>query len=276
MINRLPTASLLVFSLIVLSACETVTPYQTLPGTGTSTSTLGGAALRSVASTAPQQISPLTGSLDRATGAVTLNDDTYLFLDTDGFDAAGSLVSNGNVGLRLDSAGTGAFTGAYNYVIPIQYIYTIGGVASSLIGTVGIETRGADIPTAGTAHYVGEATANYTPIWGAQQSLSNGVSVVDVDFRTGRVDVTMGFATTGSIDSIAGTGMQIVGSSFSGGTWRTYKNGVLTNVTGFGSTTSSIGDFYGYDAATSGPAEVAGVVLTRGPSGSVYGMYLAN
>ncbi len=277
MISRFSPAGVVISGMLVVSACTSVSPYQTLPGTGFSTSTLGGAALNQVAGVAvPQRISPLTGSVNRATGAMVLNDGLYLFLDTNGFDGSGQLVDGANTGIRLDSAGTNTFRNSYNYVIPIQYSYSVGGVSSLFTGTVGIETRGADMPTAGTAHYVGEALASYSPTVGGRQSLNNGTSVVDVNFRTGRVDVTMGFVTTASIDSIAGTGMQIVGTSFSGGTWRTYKGGVLKNVTGIGSTTSSIGDFYGYDSNIPGPDEVAGVVLMGGASGAVYGMYLAD
>lgn len=277
MISRFSPTGVVISGMLALSACASVSPYQTLPGTGLSTSNLGGAALNQVAgASVPQRISPLTGSVNRASGAVVLNDGIYLFLDTNGFDGTGYLNAGANTGRRLDSAGSNTFINTYDYVIPIQYSYAVGGVPSLFTGTVGIETRGADIPTRGTAQYVGEALASYSPIAGGRQSLNNGTSVVDVNFRTGRVDVTMGFVTTADIDAIEGTGMQVVGSSFFGGTWRTYKNGALVNVTGLGSSTSSIGDFYGYDSSISGPDEIAGVVLMQGATGAVYGMYLAD
>ncbi len=277
MIDRLPSVSLLISGALALSACTSAPSYQTLPGTGSSTSSLGGAALKAVASATPQLIAPLTGSINRATGAVALNDAGGVpFLDPNGFDTNGNLVSSGNVGSRLDSGGTGDFSNTYAYIIPIQYIYTVGGVPSTLTGTVGIETRGADIPTRGSAQYVGEAIGGYTPTGGLAQNLANGTTIVDVNFGAAQVDVTMGFVSTGAVDAIQGTGMQIVGTSFSGGSWAAYKNGALAPVTGLGSSTSSIGDFYGYDSSISGPDEVAGVVLISGPNGSVYGMYLAD
>ena len=276
MIFRVPLAGVVVFGFLAVSACTSTPIYQTLPGTGTSTSNLGGAALHYVASTTPQQITPLTGSVNRATNAVALNDGTYPFLDANGFDAGGGLSNPLGSGLRLDSHGTNLFTNSYAYVLPIQYHYTVGGVTSSYVGTVGIETRGTDIPIGGTAHYTGEAFGTVVPAVGITNAMVGGTSVVDVNFTTSQVNVTMGFnAPTSPVDAIAGTGMQIVGTSFSGGTWRTYKNGAVVNVTGLGPRPSSIGDFYGYDSARNGPAEVAGVVLMKGGSATVYGMYLA-
>ncbi len=276
MIFRVPFTGAVVSGLLALSACTGAPIYQTLPGTGLSTSNLGGAGLHAVGSITPQQITPLTGSVNRATNAVALNDGTYLFLDANGFDATGSLSDGTNFGYRLDSAGTGVFTNTYAYVIPVRYTYFVGPVSSTYRGTVGIETRGADMPTGGAAHYAGEALGVVSSATGVPKTMTNGTSVVDVNFRTGRVNVTMGWTTTAPVDAIAGTNMQIVGTSFSGGTWRTYKNGALVNVTGLGSTTSSIGDFYGYDPAISAPDEVAGVVLMKGGSATVYGMYLAD
>ena len=269
MISRFSPAGVVVSGLLAVSACTSVSSpsYQTLPGTGTSTSTLGGAALHAVAANVPQQITPLTGSFNRATNAVGLNDGTYLFLDVNGFDATGNLSDGTNSGGRIDSAGTGKFTNAYD----------IGPVNTINLGTVGIETRGTDMPTGGVAHYTGEALGVVAPSVGPKSVMNHGTSVIDVNFATARVDVTMGFSsTTSPANAIAGTNMQIVGTSFSGGTWRTYKNGALVHVTGFGSTTSSIGDFYGYDPTISAPDEVAGVVLMQGSGASVYGMYLAD
>ena len=279
MIFRVPSAGVVVFGLLAVSACTSVSSptYQTLPGTGISTSTLGGAALRAVAANVPQQIAPLTGSVNRATNAVGLSDGTYLFLDVNGFDATGNLSEGTNTGGRIDSAGSGKFINTYDYVIPVLYSYYVGPVRTTNLGTVGIETRGTDMPTGGTAHYTGEALGVVVPSLGSKSVMNHGTSVVDVNFATARVNVTMGFSsTTSPANAIEGTNMQILGTSFSGGTWRTYKNGALVNVTGLGPRPSSIGDFYGYDPTISAPDEVAGVVLMKGSAATVYGMYLAD
>lgn len=277
MINTLPRASFMISGALALSACVSAPQYETTSTAGVATSNLGGAALNLVGTSgAPQRIMPLTATMNRAAGSFSLDDGTYLFLDVDGFDASGRITDGTNLGFRLDGPGVGAFTNGYDYVIPIQYRYTVGGVASVYTGSVGIETHGADIPTAGIAHYTGEAIAGFEPPAGSSISLNNGTSVVDVNFGSGKVDVTLGFVTTAAFDAIAGTGMQMVGSSFFGGTWRTYKNGIVVDMFGLGTTSTSMGDFYGYDATISGPDEVAGVVLMSGLNGAVYGMYLAD
>jgi len=272
MINHFPLAALL----LAVSACTSVPRYETISSAGVATSALGGTAISEVGVAVHQRVSALTGAINRGTGEFRLSDGTYLFVDADGFDLGGWLGGGLGAGVRMDSAGTGAFINAYDYVIPLKYNYTIGGVTSTYTGTVGIETRGVDIPTSGTAQYVGEALADYRPSGGVLQTLSHGTSVVDVDFGAGVVDVVMGFSTTAPIDTISGMGMRIVGVSFFGGRWVTYKNGAIVNMTGAGSTAISGGDFYGYDKSISGPDEVAGVVLIKGVSGVVSGMYVAD
>ncbi len=285
--------SLLLFSGgVALSACVAVPQYETITSTAATTSTLGGTAVQfGVANGGAGPITgldmtTLTGSVRHNTGEISIFDGTYLLVDPNGFDISGVATDGVEAGIRLDAAGTGLFTRTYDYVIPFEYAYSAGAGVVVPVGTAGIVTRGADMPVSGTAQYTGEAYAQVISAGGATDfALSRGISIVDVNFRAGSVDVTMGFfgsvnaygsASVAPIDALSGQNMTIVGASFVGGTWVTLKNGAMVNYTGSGTTTAAGGDFYGYDASISAPDEVGGVIMMDGASGKIFGIFIAD
>jgi len=285
------TWALAVSGALGLSACSATIPqYETISSTAATTSTLGGTALRfsltGAGDVATSGVTGITGSVTHNTGSISIDDGIYLLVDPNGFDANGQVTDGVNTGRRIDGAGINpVFSNVYDYVIPFEYSYSNGGTSMSVGGTAGIVTRTADVPTAGTAQYTGEAFARTTSSDGLTDFFYfGGISIVDVDFAAGSVDVTMGLftdiqqtgtSTVAPIDAISGTGMAIVGASFTGGTWATLKNGVIVNITGAASVVAG-GNFYGYDASISAPDEVGGVILINGVSGRVYGIYIAD
>lgn len=276
---------------ILLSACTEPPQYETITSTAASTSTLAGTALRfTVGATGDivaSNVVGINGSVTHNTGRISISDGIYLLVDPNGFDANGIITDGVNTGGRIDGAGSNPlFNNVYDYVIPFEYSYANGGTDFGVGGTAGIVTRAGDVPTAGTAQYTGEAFARTTSTNGAEDFFyRDGISIVDVDFAAGSVDVTMGLftdisqggtSTIAPIDAISGSGMSIVGASFVGGTWATLKNGVIVNITGAGTNVAAGGDFYGYDASISAPDEVGGVILMEGSTGRVYGIFIAD
>jgi len=228
----------------------------------------------------------LSGSVADGSNETAIFDGTYLLVDPNGFDVNGVLTDGSVYAVALDGPESGLFSGSYDYVVPIAYTYQNGSSTNSILGNIGIMAAAADMPIAGTAQYTGDAYARVESS-DAQTGflLSGGLSIVDVDFAAGAVDVTMGLftnidqyapTTVAPIDTISGTGMSIIGASFAGGTWVTLKNGVVVNFTGPATTGAAGGDFYGYDPITTVPDEIGGVILMDGNSGLVYGIYTAN
>jgi hypothetical protein len=279
----------LLLSALGLSACTLAPQYESITSTAATTSPLGGTALQletTLTATTAVDVVQMSGSLTHNTGRITLDDGTYLLVDPNGFSFNGQLSDGVNSGARIDGLGTAIFANTYNYVLPFVYSYSSGAFTTVTGGMVGIVTSATDVPTAGSAQYFGESFVETTSSSGATAfSYYDGISIVDVDFAAGSVDVTMGFftniqqngtATIAPIDALAGTGMSIVGASFVGGSWVTLKGGVVVNITGPGTTTLAGGDFYGYDSAISAPDEVGGVIVMDGSNGLIYGMFVAD
>lgn len=254
--------------------------YETLDSTSESTSSLGGVALRTDGATGALDVTQTSGTIRHNTSAVTLNDGTYSFTDTDGPDSNGVLTDGSSTVID----GSQAYTRTYEYVTVYEQTYVSGGVTYDANGVIGIVTRPADIPTAGSATYTGEASGQIvTSTEGFD--LTNGTSTVAANFRTGRVNVTMtGFTATNlatgnaqaaPIDTITATGMQVSGNRFSGGTVTTTMSGAPVNLTGANTTSAAQGAFFGYDAAISAPSEVGGIILMQGDDGIVAGGFIA-
>ena len=289
-----PVKRALVYSgFLALSACVAVPTPTPSPPTVAPVA-LGGTALQLQNAGAPYSPTPvgstamatLSGSFTAGSNETAIFDGTYLLVDPSGFDVNGVLTDGIVYAVTLDGAQSGLFTGNYSYVVPIAYTYQNGVNSTSVLGNTGVIAATADIPVAGTAQYVGDAFARVESANGTTGFLlSGGTSIVDVDFAAGAVDVTMGLFTAvdqyapnpvAPIDAISGTGMHIIGASFTGGTWVTYKNGAVVNFTGPATAVSAGGDFYGYDPLISAPDEVGGVILMDGSSGLVYGIFTAD
>lgn len=290
----LPVKSALTYAgFLVLSACAATVPqYETITSTAATTSTLSGTAVQLTIANAGAgpitglNMAEITGSVTHNTGRIAVFDGTYLLVDPNGFDINGEATDGVVTGVRLDAAGSNLFTRTYDYVIPFEYSYSAGANLIAPVGTAGIVTRASDVRISGAAQYTGEAFTRVLSTNGVTDfALSQGISIVDVDFAAGSVDVTMGFfgyvqqngsATVLPIDAVSGQGMTIVGASFVGGTWVTLKNGIGVPFTGANTTTAAGGNFYGYDASISAPDEVGGVIMMDGASGRIFGIFIAD
>ena len=234
---------------------------------------LGGTALRSNNSTGALDITAITGEINYSTGATTVGDPTLTVTDTTGFSGTGVLTDGTTT---LSQINTPISTSGYNYVIAYQEPYRSGGVNYDSTGFVGVVTSAADVQAAKNATYTGTADVTVTN-GGTSQRLKNGTSSLAVNFSGGSADLTLnGFSSTATplIDTVTATGMTISGTGFSGGTVATSKSGVNVVVTGANTTGSASGAFYGYNATTSAPAEIAGVLLVKGDTGTITGAFI--
>ena len=250
------------------------TTYETLSSTAEATSTLTGLALRVNGNDGTVEIVEVTGSLTHNTSAVTVSDD--LVMDET---------------ISFASAADSGFSGDYDYVAPYQLNYTSAGVEYESAGFAGIVTRVEDVPTTGTASYAGEAEAEIFTLdvdgfVDDEFELAGGDSAVEADFAAATVDVTMnGFTamagdsntnTAAPIDTIQITGMAIDENGFSGGTLTTSLSGTNVDITGDNTTTSALGNFFGYDSTESIPDEVAGVLYGEGDRGVIAAGFIAD
>ena len=279
---------------LFVGACTTVPTttsapsYEPLSGSSaTSTSTLGGIAMRLNNTTGAVAFAEVSGSLTHNTGSITVNDGLYSLTDADGPDSNGTLT-DGTVSLVEMTEATGAaplFSGNYDYVRPYQSNYTVAGVNYDVFGSYGIVTSVADIPNAGNAVYNGEAGGNLqTGIGGF--SINGGTSLVEVDFAAGTVDVTVtgftavdfasGLVITPSFDTVRLTGMGISGNWFGGGSFETLDGPVVVNVVGPNFFGNSGGNFFGYDATISAPDEVGGGLLVGGDNATITIAFIAD
>jgi hypothetical protein len=276
-------SGVLIGSLAVLAGCggggTTAPVYKSLneaiaaSGTTEAPTALGGVALRSNGTTGALDITTITGEINYSTGVTSVGDGTLTVSDSTGFSATGVLTDGTTT---LSQINTPISTSAYNYVIAYSEPYSSGGVSYDSTGFVGVVTATADVQAAQNATYTGAADVTVTN-GGSAQHLANGTSSLSANFAAGTADLTLnGFtaANSATVDTITATGMTISGSGFSGGTVLTKKADSTVNVTGTPTTSSVSGTFFGYNAATSAPAEMAGVLLINGPTGTVTGAFI--
>lgn len=266
----------------------TTPSYETLSSTAAATSTLGGVALRSNNTSGALDIVTTSGTTTHNTGNTTITDGTYSLTDADGFNG-GNTLTDGTSTITTDAS---ALSGTYQYVTVYDQSYTSGGVVYDSRGVGGVVTRAADVPTTGTATYMGDAQGQV--VTGTQGfDLARGTSTVSADFGARTVNVTMtgftatdqttGNATTAPIDTISANGMTIAGNGFSGGTVATTNGGAAVDITGANTTTTAQGAFFGFNGAQTAPSgtmaapdEVGGLVLQRGDDGIVAGAFVAD
>lgn len=219
-------------------------------------------------------IARATGTFDGDTGALALSDDLFAFLDANGPAGDGEFALGPAYYSLLKPAGDSDF----EFVRVADAGYTVGAQTYTLKGHAGIATGIADMPATGTANFAG--AGNVAIVTGQEVALLHSDAVVvTADFDAGTVDV-VGAGFTGAavdpfaaaaispgMDQIAISGMAIAGSRFSGGNLSVTRGGVEVTLTGTNTLSGSAGDFYGFDAQTNLPAEVAGVAYQVGDSG---------
>jgi hypothetical protein len=240
---------------------------------------LGGVAFRANGTSGARNITQTRGALDHSDGKVTLIDGTYTFTASD--DDANGEFSDGAATARID---TTRLSDDYTYMRAYDLIYTASGVTYDTYGIYGIVTQASDMPIAGTANFIGEATG-LVAAGTDGYDLTDGTSTVAVNFRTNAVTVTLsdftsrnqttGAAGGAPLDTITASGMTINGNRFTNGTITTRNNGSVANLTGDGTSTTAQGIFYGYDDNNAAPAETAGIILIEGDDGLIYGTFMA-
>ncbi|MDA7827251.1 transferrin-binding protein-like solute binding protein [Rhodobacteraceae bacterium] len=282
-----------VFASLFISACSTSSPtpspttvYHPVGSVGAGTVNFAGKGIK-ITHPSPNQLSIVdgTGSQNRTTRAITVATDGYSTFDADGADTNDQVQGgNGDLAtLRMDE-----FTGNYDYVMPAIYEPS-SNLNVQYHGFLGVETVASDMPSAGTASYVGEALLNIDDTsgnLGTDYYLSNGVAQLDVDFSgTGSANLTMnGFTATAGFNNVVVApfdtykvdGMAINGSEFSGGSTTLLSGGSVVTPLGTITSDQTEGMFYAYDSTVNGPDEAAGVVLLQGADAQVFGGFIVD
>lgn len=251
-------------------------------GQETGTTVLLGTAIRSNASTGALALTKVTGSLDLATGKLTLDDGTYVMIDPDGADGFGVLTDGSATATTNADIG---FSGDYAFAIAYDQSYSSGSSTFDSIGIYGAATNAKDVPSSGSAKYLGEASA--TVVTAANgYDMKNGTAQVSANFKTGLVDVEMkdftitdqatNKAASGPLDQISVADMKIKNNQFSGGTMTMELNGREVLALGDAMTAHAEGAFFGFDTTYGGPDEVGATVLAQGNSGKLFGVLLAD
>ena len=238
----------------------------------------------------------ISGTLTHSTGSTSLDVGVTTIVDADGPAADGSLSAL-NANLYLYSYNTGTnhtyFSGTYDYVTAFDGNYTALGVRNITGGVYGVTTAAADIPSAGTATYAGEAGGEYNHTLATGSTsysfLTNGSSAVTADFDANRVNVVMknftALDSSGTVlaqdvfDEVRLTNMSIIGNGFSGGGIEFYKGGTAVTLdTVIGTSISSLSgaNFFGYDTSIGAPDEVGGVYTQTGLVGTLNLVFVAD
>ena len=181
------------------------------------------------------------------------------------------------------------FNDKYDYVNGLAVLYDESGDSFTVF--YGNETKIENRPTIGKAEYTGHAegyvkypTAADPPLSEEDVRLTDGKSLVAVDFGKNSVDVTLnsfspqspgGGAVTGKDYEISVTGMTINDDGFSGGTSQVLLQGDVVDF-GADKNTVAIGQFYGYDNANKIPDEVAGAISVVGNGNTVEAGFAAD
>ena len=261
--------------------------------TGVSASDLGGVELSSNA------LLDLTGTLTHATGRTVLSDSVYSIEDLNGPDAGGQLTDvSATFVFNLYKTNPGAGPtindrfpyASYQYVTAYEGGYNTSPTTSvDAIGVYGIVTQTADIPSAGTASYSGQASGSFVNS-AYSADLQNGASSVSANFSSGQTSVTLKNFTaidviTGNVvpstvfDEVRLVNMGITGNGFAGGTAEFYKNGAAVSASslfGSGATGAQGGNFFGYDTSIGAPDEVGGIAFQTGSIGTLKLVFLAD
>ena len=169
----------------------------------------------------------------------------------------------------------------YSDIGLLRLDYQLGGTPFVSEGVFGRFTTAAQMPTAGTATFVGE---NLDATWidgnGNSSNLIRGpgsvpIALVVVDFANRDVDASLDFRPTASarfapVDVIELTDMSIAGNRFSGGTLTSLKRGAV--VPEFSTPTPTTSGIF----AGPGAAELGGVFYATMPGGQLLtGRYIA-
>ena len=174
-----------------------------------------------------------------------------------------------------------------------EYAYSDSATNTSGTLFLGFATDPAHMPTGGTATYTGTSgglAGTGTTASATRTGSFTGTSQVTANFGAGTLNAVLsgtqffdgfGNATTSAgvgMDTLSLSGATISGSSFSGGTLTASLGGadVTSNLIGTPQTTTTSGNFYGWDNSAGAPEEVAGASLVTGSSGILAGSFIAS
>ena len=258
---------------------NTVT-YETLGAASNATSDLGGVARQSNSATGVLTLVDTTGSLAHTSGALTINEGAFTFMDADGLTANGV----GRDGTAAYQTNTDLLTGTYAFATVYNLSSVQNGVATDSLGLIGVITDPNDLGT-GSATYTGSAAAILvTDMDGFD--LRDGTSTLVVDLQAGTVDATLrNFSVTNQsegamasvgFDTIALENMAVSDNRFEGDTIRLLSNTTDIAAVGANADASARGAFFGYDPSLNSADEVGGLFLMEGDNGLLTGAFLAD
>lgn len=254
-------------------------PYDELFSDQTAARSLTGTAIILPDGQTRMQIAPVTGSIGSQGRQFTSSDTLYTLVDADGRDGSGN-YSDGTVIMQ-----TG--TSEYDYARRYGAVYNVNGRREAAVGVFGIATSASDMPSSGTAKFLGtgEITETYTAsaLSASGPVNTTATAVLDVNFETGSVNAALiasGLISdpNSQIDRMSARGMSLNGSGFSGLNVKMFNSGTRVYPTGVTPTNQASGQFYGAKRKTDGtltPAEVGAVMHSSGPDGIVFGSFLA-
>ncbi len=221
--------------------------------------------------------------------AVTLTDGTTSLTDNNGPDAGGEFVDGEKVLIlgRTDNTFEAVIAEGFDFVTVFDLEDDTVGSESGTVGVIGIGTNLADMPTQGSVTYLGRTNVVMSNINGGSNFavLSDGDSVVEVDFLNSMVDVEIinngPFTTSGDLmgqpmDILLVEGMVIDGNAFSGGEITMFLNGEVINPVGLNADEAANGHFFGFDDANQIPDEVGGTIISADGTSAVVATFVAD
>lgn len=252
--------------------------YEALVSSAAASSALSGSVVALIlapnGSVLGLEVDQLTGTLDHGSGAVSVANSRISFSDANG-PTGGNVYVDGTSTVTTAGSpmqGIAGFAGSYQYVTSLDFVSP----TYEATGFVGIVTQDSDLPVGGNAYYAGEFYATY--LGAASDVYLGGQSQIGADFGAGSVDVILyaitatdisGAAIATPITGMRGQNLVITGSSFYGGTWEVTNGGLAVDLGGGPLISGAEGTFFGYDPATSAPAEVAGVAVIQGATEAI-------
>lgn len=257
--------------------------YETLDSTAEVTSIIGGTEVvieyDDGGAFPTFSMASVNGNLRHDTGAtVAIGGGTggYSLNDSDGMDPNTRELVDGDVAVLLQRPEHPDGTPVYEYVTMHLADWGddgTGGPTHGSVGVSGITTLAVDMPSGGSATYLGGAKGEIGSA-GDWLFLADGSSSITADFGAGLVDVTLtGFTVTdyfddpatAPVDTFTMDDMEINGNSFSGGVLTMTNSGVPVLLLGANPDVLAGGNFFGWDATNSIPDEVGGLILAHDP-----------
>ncbi len=277
---KFPAPLVATASFLALSACmgtdSGVGDYQTLASTSqTGSSDIGGNNVSKA--TGVIAVGRVTGSWNRATGVITIDDGATVITDPSGNYTTTGTITDGSSTLN----GNTSF-GTYDYVTYYSGSYNNGGTTYSATGQAGVVTATADVPTSGTANYSGDAVVSYGVADGAtiRTGALYGNSSAAVNFGAGTVNASLTGLTPTSgnpdLDQVELSNMSISGNQFGGGSMTTSLSGAPVDLVGANASTGIAGNFYGYDTSNHIPDQIGATAMKEGDSGAIIATFIGD